>query len=722
MNTKPISFIDIFSASDSIVKSIEIPIIQRDYAQGRENKEVNRIRENFLNVLNDALTGKSEPVKLDFVYGNIINGKLIPLDGQQRLTTLFLLHWYVATHEGIPEKDYTFLNSFTYKIRFTSQHFCDGLMKCVPDFSSETLSKWIVDQSWFMYSWSKDPTIQSMLVVLDGIHKLLKDKFSLWERLSDTSSPAISFYFLPLEDMGLTDSLYIKMNSRGKPLTEFEHFKAEFEKIVKEVSPDLLNEFVHKADVDWLDMLWKYRANDDDIDAEFMKYFRFVTEMICYSNSIEILENDFELANRVYGKKNPAAIENLKFLFSAFDCWRDSDNIDNFFGKTFSKTTFEKNKVRLFTEDLNLFKECCRNYSSLAIDEKPNFTLNNILLLFAVTTYLINMDIVSEEQFTERIRMVRNLVFNSPDEIRRERLSALLSDVLGILLEGKVNTGTIGFNEIQKNEENEKINWRYVNTELIDDLYELEDHILLRGSVAIIGLTEAEKIKSRVINFRKLFDGAISLHIISRALLTIGDYSQLASWRFIFGNDNNSTWRELFTMSKQRKNFENTRSTLLKLLDAVHNGFQDYLNELISAYLNNPSTIKDWRFYFVKYPAMRSGKSGVYWWKNDSTREKKNQYEIIMMNTAVKTSGKHWDPFLFCLANKTDLKLLLSLEEYDAPLIINKTGERIRCKNETWEFFDSGDVLVKSVTIPQNNGVDLVDRIEFFLQHLKQRI
>ena len=46
--------------------SIEIPIIQRDYAQGRENQQ--KIRDKFLTALYGALTEK--PVELDFVYGS----------------------------------------------------------------------------------------------------------------------------------------------------------------------------------------------------------------------------------------------------------------------------------------------------------------------------------------------------------------------------------------------------------------------------------------------------------------------------------------------------------------------------------------------------------------------------------------------------------------------------------------------------------------------------
>jgi uncharacterized protein with ParB-like and HNH nuclease domain len=92
------TLISLFKESDSNpslpLNKIEIPIIQRDYAQGRNSREVNRIREGFLSALYNALT-QDKPIKLDFIYGDINEGTkvLTPLDGQQRLTTLFLLHW-----------------------------------------------------------------------------------------------------------------------------------------------------------------------------------------------------------------------------------------------------------------------------------------------------------------------------------------------------------------------------------------------------------------------------------------------------------------------------------------------------------------------------------------------------------------------------------------------------------------------------------------------------
>ena len=222
---------------DNDVKSIVIPLVQRDYAQGRISPDVNRIRERFLQVLFDALT-EDKKTTLDFIYGNVDNnGRLIPLDGQQRLTTLFLLHYYIAKHEEINEEEWQFLKYFTYETRVSSREFCEHLLKdFTPDFSKTELGEQIRDEAWFLLEWENDPTVQSMLVMLDAIHAKFNATNGLWEKLMDDN---ISFYFLPLSEMKVTDELYIKMNSRGKPLTRFEHFKAELELKMKAVNADL---------------------------------------------------------------------------------------------------------------------------------------------------------------------------------------------------------------------------------------------------------------------------------------------------------------------------------------------------------------------------------------------------------------------------------------------------------------------------------------------------
>lgn len=55
------------------------------------------------------------------------------------------------------------------------------------------------------------------------------------------------------------------MNSRGKPLTLFEHFKAELEHSLRQISGETANRIMKKIDIDWTDMLWRYRGEDNII-------------------------------------------------------------------------------------------------------------------------------------------------------------------------------------------------------------------------------------------------------------------------------------------------------------------------------------------------------------------------------------------------------------------------------------------------------------------------
>lgn len=304
-NTKAMSFWKFMN--DNI---IEIPIIQRDYAHGRLGKE--NLRKNFLADLKKALDNdspyKDTSMKLDFIYGSIENGKLNPLDGQQRLTTLWLLHWYIALRaRQLNEDNCPIFRKFTYETRISSREFCKNL--CMPEhftnYSGNDIVGFITNQTWFYSAWKQDPTIQSMLRMLggtkvadkkgediiDGIEELFQntneDVFkSYWKSL--TEKDAIVFYHLPLSDFGLSDDLYIKMNARGKQLTGFENFKADIiGYITKQVQDETIEHSIRteweklldpkngipiKLDTDWTDIFWESRSRDNRIDEIFFTF------------------------------------------------------------------------------------------------------------------------------------------------------------------------------------------------------------------------------------------------------------------------------------------------------------------------------------------------------------------------------------------------------------------------------------------------------------------
>src|SRR5215213_6370332 len=122
MKGYPTTFLGLFDVPEDerpAITAIEIPIIQRDFAQGRLDDETTLIRERFLDAVVRA-AGTDADMGLDFVYGEVQGGVLRPLDGQQRLTTLFLLHWYVASLAGTLDQAASWLR-FSYATRPTAR-------------------------------------------------------------------------------------------------------------------------------------------------------------------------------------------------------------------------------------------------------------------------------------------------------------------------------------------------------------------------------------------------------------------------------------------------------------------------------------------------------------------------------------------------------------------------------------------------------------------------
>jgi len=452
MGTSLNTFIEIFNTGFEVdeetvqLKKIAIPIIQRDYAQGRIDAEVNRIRARFLGSLHQAIM--ADPITLDFVYGDInADGVMTPLDGQQRLTALFLFHWYAAKKENIDATEYLFLENFSYETRYSARDFCSFLIKFKPSFAKK-LSEEIVDQAWFPLDWKKDPTISSMLVMLDAISDEFAETQEIWARLKEK---AITFYFLPIKDMGLTDELYIKMNSRGKPLTQFEHFKAELERELRKIDEPTAKRIIKKIDLDWTDMLWRYRGDDNVIDDEFLRYFKFVCDIICYQNggTTQGKSNDeFDLLKKYFSGQNENVMVNIQTLEGYFDCWcgLQGDNTPDMFLERFISHEHQVGKIKVETRHrINIFKDCVRTYAALSGNGNRLFPLNRIVLLYAVIAYLLNRDTISNDEFSRRLRIVNNLIQNSEDEISDSELRTSGNRMPSILkqVDAIIKTGTI---------------------------------------------------------------------------------------------------------------------------------------------------------------------------------------------------------------------------------------------------------------------------------------
>lgn len=301
---------------------IVIPVIQRDFAQGRADPTASAIRRRFLDHLRAGLEPEVKgQLVLDFVYGSQRAGRrqgeneFTPLDGQQRLTTLWLLHWYLALREERMQDFRAFAqvtdaespSCFAYEVRPSAKEFFDALVSktetlpvafdnpTAPMEKDRVLSRAIEEQPWFLQPWGSDPTVRACLTMLDAIHVHFHDSpEGSFDRL--TRDEAVVFHHLDLERYGLSDDLYVRMNARGKPLTAFEVFKAELEKHLEDAYVNVsyplgaatmtIHDYVrmrwdtctdtHRS---WGDLFWDFKGLAGDpctYDGEIMNLIRCI--------------------------------------------------------------------------------------------------------------------------------------------------------------------------------------------------------------------------------------------------------------------------------------------------------------------------------------------------------------------------------------------------------------------------------------------------------------
>lgn len=692
------------------LREIVIPIIQRDYAQGRRDTSVNRIRNRFLKALKNAIEG--DPITLDFIYGNIdSNGRITPLDGQQRLTTLFLIHWYASKKESIDQSECDFLSRFTYETRFSARDFCTSLVDFSPKFNMASLSAEIINQPWFPLSWRNDPTIESMLVMIDEIEDRFHDVDNLWNHLKDGK---IVFYFLPIRDMGLTDELYIKMNSRGKPLTMFEHFKAELEHSLRAIDPSTATRVMKEIDVAWTDMLWQYCGDDHLIDDEFLRYFRFICDIICYKldgTPYGTRKDEFDLLQSFFDSSDPSALSNVRILEDYFNCWCSfgKGKIEAFFEDVFTYA-HESGKTLVERQyEINIFHDCLRNYADVRGNGNRSFPLGRIILLYACVQYLINRETIAISEFKARIRVVNNLIQNSEDEISDSpfraagnRLPAILRQVDSIVLTGIINDAEDNnFNRAQIAEEIAKQAWLQSNPSKTEPLHRLEDHELLFGQIGIVGLDHPEHFE----RFESLFK--CDLDLVDCSLIALGDYSQRDrnGWRYQLGSGSSTikrAWTNLFHKSSA-SHFDKTSEILSALLSTQTSFTDEDLRAIKDAYIANcrAANVFDWRYYYLAYEAFRPARYGKYAWEN-----KCRPYEMTVIWAPERYSSKAYQPFLKAIT------AAISEDDNGQCGIIGT--HRIECENSRYVKKDvDTKKVIEELPIDQNSdGIDTEDRIQ----------
>ena len=617
---------------------IEIPRIQRNYAQGRENESI--VRNSFLNDLVTVLNSDDADICLDFIYGSVLNyedikkeekKKFIPVDGQQRLTTLYLLYWYVNNcfakekNKKINEE----LKKFTYEIRDSSKSFCNNLIeKGLNKITNKNkISEKIKTQVWYLLDWNMDPTIKAMLIMLDEIEQRLNDSKIKRENIINNTieNEKIYFYSIEINDFGSADDIYIKMNSRGKELSLFENFKSKLEKYIEKVyDKEYLNMYNSRIDNKWLNYFWKklkkmknneveeneieniddwliniymtifenqyavtlLEKDDDTIENEIKYFDNFIT----YQGKREI---DFD--NLVdMGKINKDCIKQSQLLFEYFSNKDENNDLNivnqnDMYEKIMNINELRPEKVELFAVCKFLQyknKEELESYEKLELSKILYFVRNIVenMYMDSAKRYCMMISNINNilnfvfkengiEQYLKKISQYNhddiNELFNKNGEFDRE---------FTYLLRGEITKAKhISQNDEWKREilKIDKNTYFKGNTQfLFEFIKECNDEKLemyknYSQKIRIIFSDKPNNSKEKSID-PILNEG--SQYYFKRALLTFGNYMIRYGKRYSFlvMSDKYNSWYNLLTEEKYTEQRKNVKRLLDKISESVN--------------------------------------------------------------------------------------------------------------------------------------------------------
>lgn len=643
-------------------KNVRIPQLQRDYVQGSDKAK--EIRDLFICDLVETLSAdtpeaKQKTLHLDFIYGSTYEeapasglhphwkeGELhfditnsddneptkvfLPLDGQQRLTSLWLLHWMLCP-ETEADAAKKLLSHFSYATRSSSRRFCAALVAHIGDgelkqqLKTNKAKSALMEASWFLPAWQKDPTVNSMIEMLVAIGTRLGevDTAPLWKRLQEG---AITFTVIEIQsnEFRLTDELYIKMNNRGRMLTDWECDKAKAieclgEVVFTEENAGLwesleANEqektpadyFSFRVDGRWQDFFWHLsRGEESPLEDhvqrsdEMMRYFftwwaefryyhyntgECLDKMHVFKSAKEITLL-FEVLNKLHeigcphGESAESQDQEKDFLETAFGVV-DEMPVEvrlHFTGR-------EGNESRVG----DLFRLLCEG----KLERR-----HQVLVYYLLLRLVKYNEEATDANLRDFLRVVRNflysirktekMAFNSGIELKElSGYAKYLDEVLGEkevyagLSSKEISEGTFQ-NMSAFRHEVEKAKWICAHPAEKTALFQLEEHDLLRGFLRNLPWQDGSGIDINKLRdaFFAIFGSQtekVSDKLVARALVACGFRGILNKgiknytwWAYSFGG-NESRWRFVLTYPLDKRNNDTTgRQTLCEALQKL---------------------------------------------------------------------------------------------------------------------------------------------------------
>ncbi|WP_183576105.1 DUF262 domain-containing protein [Mucilaginibacter sp. X5P1] len=603
-----------------------IPEIQRDYVWTTENvgKLIKSLLEDFheddryavevtsekLNIfppqVKDLFVRALEQQKpfsnIGFLYAYSDSddpNKYMLIDGQQRLTTLFLILMFLYIREGNQEKFRRgyFANKLPkvdYKVRENAHVFLIdyiGFLLGGGDISQ------VKNQFWFYKSYETDQTITAFVSNYQHIIMLLNKQDLTTEYIENQ----VEFWYFDTNKSEQGEDLYLYMNSRGETVETNENIKAE---LLQRRSDADKQQYGLKWE-EWQHLFWENRDKSPTADRGFNEFLRWI-------KMIEVVRD---------GKKDNNLTETLRQL-------RENDKFSS------DGLTMEKVEScylalkRLLAVDLGVMFDIAflrkqpdiKDYISLFpllmfaeryTDASPSELKRYVRFFYNVTRFE-NVSKSPYQYMAQTVQMTAQFIAGRNRDVARLATSLLRLDYDNLLTK----------EEIWKLKMYAQATGQeYYRTELEDLFWEAEDFVLCNGRIRFLweimnfdpdnpkkALFKKATFISFYQTFKQLFNNPND--ILRRAFLAKGDYSiadgnssilggsrwsfgqSLDSWRTILHDEDKVRYLRALLADVIRRKRENKTLTNPQVL-----------KDIADAYISNGSE-DEWIYHFIANPGV----------------------------------------------------------------------------------------------------------------------
>ena len=574
-------------------------------------------------------------LNLGLFYGYEVPANHIQLcDGQQRLTTLYLLLGMI-NKKTIERKDDTqltegkfrryLISDFEYKhddkepylnyaIRESSLYFLSDLV-CKFFIGNKANVENIKSEDWYFDYYNLDPSIQSMLKALSKIESILKDKGLNYVEFGEWLLNKVTFLYFDMENRKNGEETFVVINTTGESLSSTQNLKP----LVLQENKGTYNNTCFTdgekgIDKCWEEIetwFWKNRKGDNDTaDAGFAEFLRWIS-------IIEQVDKDAPEEERT---------DSIKKLIQLVLQGKHCDF-------PYKEISFEK--IYKYWKALVWLKgkpelSFAENYLSPAVNKDVNnrnaIGQNDCFVLLPVLKYSYE-NISSIESDTNKQRNAKRIYEFFKNLIRVSNVSkavnTLVGDTIEIinliltkngdlvdLIDPTVDVSTIS-KQILTDEEKQKLKILRNSTKdarenIEEAFWKAQEHNIWSGEILPMiewatdenGNFDLGKFNNYREKFAEVFAGECDANIDNtrRALLTRGlkDFPRVFKGytNYCFGWDW-SDWQVLINDNK----------------DVFKNFFEELLNgktlqNMIYSYVNTTANSTDKFYRFVKYPQL----------------------------------------------------------------------------------------------------------------------